>query len=89
MTAVLEQGLTLLHLGCLFGDTRLVKACLGVVVSPLSPDIRSSGSGVTALEVAAAQGSTRMMDVLVKRGAHAPKSILVAACVGRAFSGER
>ena len=84
--AIQEQGLTLLHLACLFGDARLAKACLTVVISPLPPNVRS-WSGLTSLEVAASQGSTRLMDVLLKAGAHAPKSILVAACVGKAYTG--
>ena len=84
--AVQEQGLTLLHLACLLGDARLAKACLTVVISPLPPNIQSR-SGLTALEMAAAQGNTRLMDVLLKAGAHAPKSILVAASVGKAYTG--
>ena len=84
--AVQEQGLTLLHLACLFGDARLAKACLTVVISPLPPNSQS-WSGLTAMEVAAAQGNTRLMEVLLKAGAHAPKSILVAASVGKAYTG--
>jgi hypothetical protein len=87
VVAIQEQGLTLLHLACLFGDARLAKACLTVVVSPLSPDIKS-WSGLTALEVAAAQGYTKVMDILVRHGAHAPPSVLVAACVGNAYTGD-
>ncbi|XP_076440346.1 LOW QUALITY PROTEIN: uncharacterized protein LOC143279908 [Babylonia areolata] len=84
--AVQDEGLTVLHVACLWGYSRLIRACVSVVLSPLSPDITSWG-GLRALEVAAAQGSTRMMDVLVRRGARAHSSVLLAACVGRAFTG--
>ena len=57
-----------------------------MVISPLPPNIQS-WSGLTAMEVAAAQGNTRLMDVLLKAGSHAPKSILVAASVGKAYTG--
>ena len=86
VSAIQEQGFTLLHLACLFGDPRLAKACLTRVTSPMSPDIRS-WSGVTPLEVAAAQGNTRLMDVLLKHGARVPQSVLVAACVGHTYTG--
>ena len=65
----------------------MTKALLSVVVTPMSPDVKS-WSGLTPLEVAAAQGHTKVMDILVKQGAAAPKSILVAACVGKAYTGE-